>query len=117
MINLCFSLLSLYLVFVIGIDRTQSKSGCIAVSVLLHYFMLTTIAWVAVEGVNKYLLFAKLAFENKFTLKKDRKKFMLKACAFAWGKLVAVGTEELRDESLIRYQLLPHNALVLLLLL
>lgn len=45
------------LVFVIGIDRTESFGGCVAVSVLIHYFTLAAVMWMGAEAV---LMFQKI---------------------------------------------------------
>ena len=46
--------------FVAGVDRTESYSGCILVAVLLHYLTLSSVSWMGVEAVNLYLLLVKV---------------------------------------------------------
>ncbi|XP_033116034.1 adhesion G-protein coupled receptor G6-like isoform X2 [Anneissia japonica] len=80
LINLSISLLCLYILFVIGIDKAGviSPRTCMAVGMLLHYFTLTTIVWTGVEAINLYLNLVKI-------FKSDIYMFLLKACIFAWG--------------------------------
>ena len=56
-VQLCLSLLGMLLVFVVGIDRTGVLAGCVTVSVLIHYFTLVAVMWMAAEAV---LMFQKL---------------------------------------------------------
>ncbi|XP_072177359.1 adhesion G-protein coupled receptor G2-like [Diadema setosum] len=78
LVNLCLALLGLYLVFVIGIDRRYPTVGCLIVGLLIHYFLLASMSWMAVEAVNMYLCFVKV-FDAHVS------KFMQKACLCAWG--------------------------------
>ena len=82
MISFCFSLLFLYVVFIIGIEQTKPVAGCIVVAVLLHYFTLTSIAWMAVEAFVMYISFVKVVGRWAHI-----SKFLLKASLLAWGKL------------------------------
>ena len=79
MISFCVSLLLLYLVFVIGIDKTSPRHGCTVVSVLIHYFSLTSVSWMGVEATNMYILFVKVMGVHI-------SKFLLKASLVAWGE-------------------------------
>ncbi|XP_071492422.1 uncharacterized protein [Diadema antillarum] len=78
LLNLCLALLGLYFVFVIGIDRRYPTAGCVIVGLLIHYFLLASMCWMAVEAVSMYLQFVKV-FNAHVS------KFMLKACLCAWG--------------------------------
>eukprot|EP00057_Strongylocentrotus_purpuratus_P014697 XP_011669171.1 PREDICTED: G-protein coupled receptor 64-like [Strongylocentrotus purpuratus] len=78
LINLCFALLGLYLVFVIGIDRRYPTAGCVVVGFLIHFFLLSSMSWMLVEAINMYLLFVKV-------LNATVSRFMLKAAFFAYG--------------------------------
>ncbi|XP_072026108.1 adhesion G-protein coupled receptor G4-like [Amphiura filiformis] len=78
LICLSFTLLCLYIVFVAGVDRTDSDAGCKVVAVLLHYLTLSSVSWMGVEAVNLYLLIVKV-FDAHVS------HFMLKACLAAWG--------------------------------
>ena len=44
-------------VFVSGINQTSVYGGCVAVSVLIHYFTLVAVMWMGAEAV---LIFQKL---------------------------------------------------------
>ncbi|WAR26342.1 LOW QUALITY PROTEIN: AGRG4-like protein [Mya arenaria] len=81
LMNLCASMLILNVVFVIGSETSLAISGdgmCKAVAILLHYFLLTTLAWMMVEAVNMYqALITVFAKYSGF--------FMLKRCICAWG--------------------------------
>ncbi|XP_033105395.1 adhesion G-protein coupled receptor G7-like [Anneissia japonica] len=79
MVNLCLSMLFLYIIFIFGVDTArQGSKGCIIVAVFLHYFLLTTIAWTAVEAANIYYLI--IAVFNQPT-----SRFMKFSLALAWG--------------------------------
>ena len=79
LIQFCISKLCLYLIFLAGID-SQSRVGCMIVTGLLHYFVLATILWMAVEARHMYI-----SLVTVFEMAGSR--FMLKAVCFAWGKL------------------------------
>ncbi|XP_072046783.1 adhesion G-protein coupled receptor G7-like [Amphiura filiformis] len=87
-ISFCSSLLSLYIVFIIGIERTKSSTGCVIVSVLLHYFTLTTTLWMGVEGFLYYMNFIKVDAIGRATM--HISKMMLKASIMAWGVPAAI---------------------------
>ncbi|XP_052213545.1 adhesion G protein-coupled receptor B1-like isoform X2 [Dreissena polymorpha] len=81
LMNLSTSMLIMNVVFVVGSESSLSLSGdvvCKAVAILLHYFLLSTIAWMLVEAINMYqALITVFAKYSGF--------FMLKRCFFAWG--------------------------------
>ncbi|XP_033099300.1 adhesion G-protein coupled receptor G2-like [Anneissia japonica] len=78
LLNLCFSLLFLYLTFVIGIELTSCYSCCIVIAIMLHYFVLTTLFWMLVEAINMYLQFV-LVFYHEI------RRFTLKSVLLGWG--------------------------------
>ncbi|XP_038054484.1 uncharacterized protein LOC119726730 isoform X2 [Patiria miniata] len=78
LISLCFALLGLYLIFLVGIEATASRGGCTFVAVSIHYFTLASIAWMAVEATNMYLLFVRV-------LNANISHFLLVASIAAWG--------------------------------
>lgn len=84
--NLSTSMLIMNVVFVVGSESSLSLSGdvvCKTVAILLHYFLLSTIAWMLVEAINMYqALITVFAKYSGF--------FMLKRCLFAWGKLLLI---------------------------
>ncbi|XP_030834051.1 adhesion G-protein coupled receptor G2-like [Strongylocentrotus purpuratus] len=84
-ICLCLTLLCLYTTFVIMISldstrdyRDVQAGPCGFLTALLHYFVLSSIAWMGVEGYNTYLIIVKIS--NTYI-----QNFMIKACLAAWG--------------------------------
>uniref|UniRef100_A0A0R3RJM4 Latrophilin Cirl n=1 Tax=Elaeophora elaphi TaxID=1147741 RepID=A0A0R3RJM4_9BILA len=75
--NLCFCLLLAELIFVIGIDRTENKTICRAVAVILHYLFLAAFCWMLLEGYQLYLMLVQV-FEDK-----EGKTVVY--CLFAYG--------------------------------
>ncbi|XP_053386553.1 uncharacterized protein LOC123538400 [Mercenaria mercenaria] len=78
LVNLSVAMLCSSIIYLVGIDRTESYGGCIAVAVLLHYFILVTFMWMLVEGLLQYLRFVKV-------LGTYIPKFMTKSMIPAWG--------------------------------
>lgn len=76
--NLSIALISTLVTFLVGIDRTQPKIGCMIVAVLLHYFLLASFGWMLVETVIQYLNFVKV-------LSTYIPGFMRKSMICAWG--------------------------------
>ena len=68
-INLCFSLLTAEIIFMFGIDKTSNTGLCSLISLLLHYFFLSSFAWMFLEGYQIYELLVKV-FESKRTGRK-----------------------------------------------
>ena len=60
-------------------SKTSSLAGCMTAAIALHYFLLASFSWMAVEAYNMYLAFVKV-FPNSTS-----SKFILKSCLFAWG--------------------------------
>ena len=55
--NRCFSLLMLYLLFLLGMDPDTlglSDSMCIVSAILIHFFGLCTFFWIGLEGIQLY---------------------------------------------------------------
>ena len=80
LISLCSSLLALLVVFLVGIERTKNSVICHIVAALLHYFMLTTFIWMAVEALNLYRMFVTVFRKG------SRSRFFMIASTVAWGK-------------------------------
>ena len=70
----------LLIIFLAGVEETSPREGCQAIAALLHYFILTTFFWMAVEGMNLYRCFVKVFRTG------GEGKFMIRASVFAWGK-------------------------------
>ena len=56
-IQLCVSIFLMLLVFLVGVQQTSVKAGCVTVSVLIHYFTLVAVMWMGAEAL---LMFQKL---------------------------------------------------------
>ena len=69
----------LLIVFLIGIEKTSNTKSCVAVAVLLHYFILTTFSWMGVEAASLYQML------KVFPVRKQ-KGFFIQASTIAWGK-------------------------------
>ncbi|GBN26586.1 Adhesion G-protein coupled receptor G4, partial [Araneus ventricosus] len=76
--NLSLALISFLLIFLIGIEKTESRYGCMAVAVLLHYFMLSSFTWMLVEAFMQYLSLVKV-------IGTYIPRLIQKAMLFAWG--------------------------------
>lgn len=63
-IQLCIAILFTLVVFVAGVDKTAVVGGCIAASVLIHYFSLASVMWMLAESLlllqNVVLVFQKV---------------------------------------------------------
>ncbi|CAD5113410.1 DgyrCDS2582 [Dimorphilus gyrociliatus] len=78
--NLALALIAVNIVFLVGIRKTENRNGCIAVSALLYYFLLSSFFWMLAEGVITYINFVKV-FDNYIS------NFMLKSLVCCWGKI------------------------------
>ncbi|XP_070567268.1 adhesion G-protein coupled receptor G6-like [Ptychodera flava] len=82
LLNLCLALFMAYLMFLIGSFSTDFApiipELCITVAVVLHYFLLSVLAWMALQAVQLYLLFVKV-------FKTYIRRFMVKFCLLGWG--------------------------------
>ncbi|XP_061169878.1 adhesion G-protein coupled receptor G4-like [Saccostrea echinata] len=76
--NLALALLCAMIIFLAGMDRTESYYGCITVAALMHYFLLVSFMWMLVEGFLQYLRFVRV-------LGTYIPRFILKAAIPAWG--------------------------------
>uniref|UniRef100_UPI00398F1094 adhesion G protein-coupled receptor E5-like isoform X2 n=1 Tax=Pristiophorus japonicus TaxID=55135 RepID=UPI00398F1094 len=82
--HLCVSLFLAEFLFLVGISRTENKTGCAIVAGLLHYLFLACFAWMLLEGVQLYFMVVKV-----FNAKSLRPKYM---CLFGYGfPLLVVG--------------------------
>jgi hypothetical protein len=68
-----------WVVFLAGIDQTQSYGPCIAVAALLHYFILVTWMWMLMVAILLYLRIVKLIGTHY-------SRYMLKTSIAAWGR-------------------------------
>lgn len=94
--NLALALLCSMVIFLAGMERTESYYGCITVAALMHYFLLVSFMWMLVEGFLQYLRFVRV-------LGTYVPRFMLKASIPAWGlPLIPVVTVLAVDYDLYR---------------
>ena len=66
--SLCVSLLLLLTVFIAGAERRGGVIGCRCVAVLLHYFLLTSVAWMSLEAYSLYVSLVKVAVSHSSSL-------------------------------------------------
>ena len=82
-IQLCIALFCMLIVFVSGIDRTNLEGGCVAVSVLIHYFALVSVMWMGAEAV---LMFQKLVI----VFGQTTTRFIVAVSLVCWRKCSSV---------------------------
>ncbi|XP_031436418.1 adhesion G-protein coupled receptor G2-like [Clupea harengus] len=80
LMNLFLALFLLDLTFLSNewVANTGSYPGCIIIATLMHYSMLSTFTWFAMQALHLYLAFVR-ASNNK-----TYKNYMLKMCLSAW---------------------------------
>ncbi|XP_025894797.1 adhesion G-protein coupled receptor G4 [Nothoprocta perdicaria] len=80
LLNLCAALLMVNLVFLVNswLSSFNQPGLCIAVAVLLHYFLLAAFTWMCLESVHMYLALVKVF--NVYI-----PKYILKFCIAGWG--------------------------------
>ncbi|XP_067675291.1 adhesion G-protein coupled receptor G6-like isoform X2 [Haliotis asinina] len=85
LINLCVALAVANLIFLVGMQDYTFKNAiaCKAVAVMLHYFMLSALTWMAIEAFYMYLALV-VVFKTYYT------NFMLKCCVIGWGLPIVV---------------------------
>ena len=88
-INLAVALILLNLHFLLmeQVSSMVSSGACIYVGLLLHYSLLATFSWMAIEGFHLYLLLVRI-----FNIYISR--YLLKLCLVGWGELT---TDNKRD--------------------
>ncbi|XP_055583478.1 adhesion G-protein coupled receptor G2-like [Falco cherrug] len=81
LLNLCTALLMLNMVFLTNswLSSYNQPGVCIAVAVLLHYFLLAAFTWMWLESVHFYLALVKV-FNVYIPM------YVLKCCIAGWGK-------------------------------
>ncbi|CAH1784868.1 unnamed protein product [Owenia fusiformis] len=95
LIQLCFSMLLMNILFIVASDKNHVVSDhvCLGVSVALHFFVLSTLLWMSVEAYNMYKMLVQVFGVHEGL-------FLVKRLLFAWGLPcipvgVAVGTDYL----------------------
>ncbi|KAG5266197.1 hypothetical protein AALO_G00250850 [Alosa alosa] len=81
LMNLFTALLLLNLTFLTNesVANMGSNIGCIIIATLMHYSMLSTFTWFAMQALHLYLRLVKMSNT------KDIKNYMLKMCMPAWA--------------------------------
>ena len=74
------ALLIFYLIFVIGIKRTESEAACTIMSFFIQYSALVAMSWMCAEAV---LMLKTLVFD---VLHVPSKKFLIITSVICWGK-------------------------------
>ena len=77
--QLCVSIFLMFLVFLVGVDRTENEHVCAAMSYLIHYFTMASVMWMFAEAVCMVKSF--LIVFGKITT-----KFIVSLSLCAWGK-------------------------------
>ncbi|CAH1251520.1 ADGRG7 [Branchiostoma lanceolatum] len=82
LINLCLALLSVLVVFFVGLEAAVGNTiGCMSVAFLLHYCLLAAFLWMAVEAFVLYqALWKVLGVETELTW-----QFALSSILIGWG--------------------------------
>ncbi|XP_060084150.1 adhesion G-protein coupled receptor G6-like [Ylistrum balloti] len=80
LINLCIALISVNIIFILGQQKytLDNSIACKVVAILLHYFLLSAMTWMAVEAFYMYLALVKIF--NTYI-----RRFLLKCCLVGWG--------------------------------
>ncbi|XP_033116035.1 adhesion G-protein coupled receptor G4-like [Anneissia japonica] len=78
LINISISLTCLYLTFIGSLFVNKIKWLCTLCAVLLHYFVLSSLLWMATEALGMYYNLIKV-FNSHIS------HFLLKACLVSWG--------------------------------
>lgn len=76
--NLCLALLGLYLSFLLGIDQAEHPGVCRAMTSLIYFFCLSSMAWMSVEAFYIYMLIWKYK-------RSSIRHLILIAIILAWG--------------------------------
>ena len=84
-ICLCVTLLCLYIAFlaIIALDRKYQYAElewipCTVLAALVHYFVLSSVTWMGIEGFNTYLVIIRV-FDTHI------RHYMIKAAFVGWG--------------------------------
>ncbi|XP_072019677.1 uncharacterized protein [Amphiura filiformis] len=81
LLNLVVALLLVNLFFICGAlvaDYSGSGPLCVAMAVILHYFLLSAMMWMALEAFDMYMALVKV-FESYYS------HYLLKMCIAGWG--------------------------------
>lgn len=79
MLQLCFALFVVVVLFLTGLERTNQPNVCVAIGIAIHYFTLVAFMWMFMEAVFMYH-----AFVIVWPPREDND--VLKCSLAAWGK-------------------------------
>ena len=79
MLQLCFALFVVVVLFLTGFERTSQPDVCVAIGIAIHYFTLVAFMWMFMEAVFMYH-----AFVIVWPPREDND--VLKCSLAAWGK-------------------------------
>ncbi|KAJ7379622.1 hypothetical protein OS493_014017 [Desmophyllum pertusum] len=83
-INLAFSLL-LYQSVLFSAVKTDDQEACLAVAVLLHYFVISSFTWMNVMAYDVHRIFTATSVGVAGNRRGSYKKRLMKYCLYAWG--------------------------------
>ena len=78
-VQLASALTCMLVVFIVGINRTENRAGCVTVGVFLHYFLLVSWMWMGAEAL---LLFQKVVI----VFVKVTTKYLIIISIVCWGE-------------------------------
>ena len=67
LVNICICLLFVYFFYVVGVGRAKNKLVCDAMTFLLHYFTLASVAWMTTNAFQMYKTFSQVG-KKRFIL-------------------------------------------------
>lgn len=76
---LCLHLSFLMCCFWVWLNDNEDSSFCLVLGLLLHWSLLATFSWTALEGVHLYLLLSRV-----FNI--DFRRYLLKLSLAGWGE-------------------------------
>ena len=86
LINLCFALMGIYLVFILGANTAPVPVLCGISAALLQYFMLVFFSWTSVEAFYLYRKLVKVLGVTEI------RWLVLKIGLIVWGKCTTIST-------------------------
>ena len=62
LVNICICLVAVYFFYIVGVGRASYGPTCDAMTFLLHYCTLTSMAWMTVNAVEMYKAFTQVRY-------------------------------------------------------
>ncbi len=82
LVNLCLTLLGLYIMYIISLHATGNQYVCAVAGGLLHYFMLAAFLAMAGEAVSLYTKLVMVLGVPPII----KNRYLLKTCLIVWSK-------------------------------